>query len=319
MSTVKIEQAYIGDASVLTAVQKKVFDAEREKWSQNQAGIVDYNIQPPGYDSIEMNTYMIRELDYYKVFYNGTIVGGLIVTVVGKRHGRIDRIFIDPYYQGRGIGSQVMKIMEGNFPHVVSWELETSGLQLSNHTFYENLGFTKIFETHDEYCYEKRMNVETDPQGIQRYVTFAGDSMKDVDLADIHVEHCNMERGEFYRINASNSTFSNSNLKGVQISNCNLAETRFQNINFQRALLADLNLSQSEIVHVNLGGLHVHDTNLGDVGEPMRFERCEFKESKFQNCNLKNVSISDCDISGMLIDGILVKDLLDAYAQSKKK
>ncbi|MDX8343580.1 GNAT family N-acetyltransferase [Rossellomorea sp. YZS02] len=319
MSTVKIDPANIEDASVLTAVQKKVFDAERVKWFQNQTGIIDYNIQPPGYDSIEMNTYMIRELDYYKVFYEDTIVGGLIVTVAGKRRGRIDRIFIDPLYQGRGIGSQVLKIMEGNYPHVVSWELETSSLQLSNHTFYENLGFQKIFESHDEYCYEKKMNVETGPPVIQREVTIVDSSLKDVDLADTHVEHCSLEKTEFYGINGSLSTFSNSRMMGVQFSNCNLTESRFQNINFQRALLADLNLSHSEIAHVALGGVHIHDTHLGDAGEPLRFERCDLKKSKFQNCNLKNVDISDCDTSGMMIDGILVKDLLEAYAQRMKK
>lgn len=92
MSTIRIEKASITDAEKLTEIKKRTFDEEAKKWLPNQENIIDYNIQPPGYSSIEMTKYMIKELNYFKVIYNKTIVGGIIVTISGKSFGRIDRI-----------------------------------------------------------------------------------------------------------------------------------------------------------------------------------------------------------------------------------
>ncbi|MGG3912909.1 pentapeptide repeat-containing protein [Rossellomorea vietnamensis] len=108
---------------------------------------------------------------------------------------------------------------------------------------------------------------------------------------------------------------------GVRFNNCNLSESRFQNINLQNALIADLNLSQSEMGLVTLGGVHVHDTNLGEKNEPIRFEHCDLHGSKFDNCNLNHVEISSSDVTGMKINGISVEDLMEAYEslQGKRK
>ncbi|CAN7407653.1 GNAT family N-acetyltransferase [Rossellomorea sp. LjRoot5] len=321
MGTVNIEKANIEDALILTGLKKNVFDTEKEKWLRGQEDIVDFNIQPPGYDSIEMTKYMIRELNYFKIHYEGILVGGLILTVVGKRHGRVDRIFVDPLYQGKGIGSKVMECMESEYPEVMTWELETSSRQLNNHHFYEKMGYKKIFEADDEFCYEKKMKEGVVVEGESREITVHGDTLNEGDLSELQVEYSNLKNIDFYGINGSYSTFSNSNLMGVQFNNCNLSESRFQNINLQKALIADLNLSQSEMGHVTLGGVHVHDTNLGEKNEPIRFERCDFHGSKFDNCNLNHAEISNSDVTGMKINGISVEDLMEAYRsfQGEKK
>ncbi|MEI2663033.1 GNAT family N-acetyltransferase [Rossellomorea sp. LJF3] len=321
MGTVKIEKANIEDALILTGLKKNVFDTEKEKWLRGQDGIVDHNIQPPGYDSIEMTKYMIRELNYFKILYEGLLVGGLILTVVGKRHGRVDRIFVDPLYQGKGIGTMVMKRMETEYPEVMTWELETSSRQLNNHRFYEKMGYKKIFEAGDEFCYEKKMKEGACVGGESREITIQGDTLNDGDLSGLQVEYSNMQETDFYGIDGSYSTFSNSNLMGAGFNNCNLSESRFQNINFQKALIADLNLSQSEMGHVTLGGVRVHDTNLGGKNEPIRFERCDFHGSSFENCQLNHVEMSNCDVTGMKINGISVEELMEAYesVQGKRK
>ena len=133
MSTVTIEKALIADAERLTEIKKKTFDEEARKWLTNQEDIVDYNIQPPNYASIETAKYMIRELNYYKVMFNEEIVGGVVVTLSGKTHGRIDRIFINPQYQGKGMGSKVIDLIEEVFPYISTLDLETSSRQLNNH------------------------------------------------------------------------------------------------------------------------------------------------------------------------------------------
>ena len=123
---ITIEKATISDAKKLTEIKKRTFDEEVKKWLPNRDYVTDYNIQPPGYDSIEMTKYMIRELEFYKILLDKEIVGGLIITISGKHYGRIDRIFVDPDYQGKGIGSTVINLIEREFPIVRAWDLETS-------------------------------------------------------------------------------------------------------------------------------------------------------------------------------------------------
>lgn len=319
MSTITIEKARIQDAEILTDIKRKVFDAEKEKWLPFAENVVDYNIQPPGYDSIEMGKYMIHELNYFKILYHEELVGGVIVTLEGKRHGRVDRIFVDPDYQGKGIGSAAIRLIEEKFPQVKSWELETSSRQLNNHFFYEKMGYKKVFESEDEFCYEKRVQLDATEAGETREIHIQGDTLRQVDLSRLQVEQSKVTETDFYGIDGSHSTFSNSSLVRAQFSNCNLSESRFQNINFIKSLIADLNLSHSEFAHVSLGGTYFHDTTLGEEGEPVRFERCDLKGALFKDSNLKNVELIDCETEGMRINKILVKDLLDAYEVVHKK
>ena len=105
---ITIQKAVLTEAEKLTEIMKKTFDQEASRWLLNQ-DTLDYNIQPPGYGSVEMTKYMIEELAYYKIIYNEEIVGGVIVTITGKSFGRIDRIFVDPDNQGKKIGTRVME------------------------------------------------------------------------------------------------------------------------------------------------------------------------------------------------------------------
>jgi len=309
MSTIRIEKASITDAEKLTEIKKRTFDEEAKKWLPNQENIIDYNIQPPGYSSIEMTKYMIKELNYFKVIYNKTIVGGIIVTISGKSFGRIDRIFVDPDSQGKGIGSKVIDLIEKEFPNVRAWDLETSSRQLNNHYFYEKMGYQATFKTEDEYCYIKR--IET-PLGIEK-------SVENEDISGTQYENCNMAKTECYQVTLEGSSFSNSNLMSSHINNCNLSHSKFHNINFRNTLFADLNFSNSEMALVTLDGVRFVDTSLGDEGNPITFERCDLKGSKINNSNLRNVEIQQSDITGMKINNIPVEDLLELYYHVNKK
>lgn len=305
MSIITIEKAVIEDADKLTKIMKKTFDEEAKKWLAGQTGVVDYNIQPPGYASIEMTKYMIEELEYFRVKYKDKIVGGIILTITGTSFGRIDRIFVDPEYQGKGIGSSVIKIIEEEFSMVRTWDLETSSRQINNHYFYEKLGYKTTFETEDEYCYIKRKGSLS--------------AQKGKDISNIQYENCNLERTECYQVNLEGSSLSNSNLANTHISNCNLSHSKFQNINLTHSLYADLNLSYSTMKLVTLGGVCFIDTNLGEDEQPVSFERCDLKGTKISNSNLKNVEIKDSEITGMKINDISVEKLLEAYYQVNKE
>ncbi|MFN7253434.1 MAG: GNAT family N-acetyltransferase [Anaerobacillus sp.] len=301
MSNITIKKALITDAEQLTEIMKQTFDEEKKKWLSNHEGnIIDYNIQPPGYASIEMTKYMIRELKYFKILFKKVIVGGIIVTVSGRSYGRIDRIFIAPDYQGLGIGSRVINLIEEEFTNVGTWDLETSSRQTNNHFFYEKMGYKRCFESEEEYYYVKR-------KGINK------------NILSNQFEDCNMEKSEYYQVNLEASSYSNSNLMSSHINNCNLSYSRFQNLNFRNTLFADLNLSNSEMVFVTLGGVHFGDTNLGEGKLPILFERCELEGSKLINCNLRNVEIQESDVTGMKIDSIPVEELFKAYREVNKK
>lgn len=309
MSIITIERASIHDAYILTALKKVTFDEEAKKWLSKQDDVTDYNIQPPGYSSIEMTTYMIKKLNYFKVIYDEAIVGGVIVTVSGKSYGRIDRIFIAPDYQGKGIGSKVINFIEKEFPTVRTWDLETSGKQINNHRFYEKMGYRTTFETEDEFCYIKKLGMPKEHEHV----------VEDMELTSIQYENCNMANTECYQVNMEESSFSNSNLMNSHVSNCNLSHSKFQNINFRDTLFADLNLSNSELVQVTLSGVHFIDTNQGNEKNPMSFERCDLEGGKVTNCNLRNVEIDACEMEGMKINNIPVEELLEAYAHVNKK
>ncbi|MBD3843044.1 MAG: GNAT family N-acetyltransferase [Campylobacterales bacterium] len=305
---ITIQKAVNSDAEKLTEIMKKTFDEEARRWLLNQE-ITDYNIQPPGYSSVEMTKYMIEELVYYKIIYNKDIVGGIIVTITGKSFGRIDRIFVDPDYQGKKIGSRVIELIEEEFPTVRTWDLETSSRQVNNHRFYEKMGYRTNFQTEDEFCYIKR---KESPLGIENVVL-------NEDISNTQYENSNMEKTECYQVNLEGSSFSNSNLMNTHFSNCSLSHSKFQNINFKHSFYADLNLSYSKMRLVTLGGVRFIDTNLGDDKEPLSFERCDLQGTKISNSNLRNLQIKDSDISGMTMDNIPVEKLLEVYYQELKK
>ncbi|MBY6036628.1 GNAT family N-acetyltransferase [Fictibacillus nanhaiensis] len=309
MSHITLEKATMMDADLLTDIMKKTFDEEAEKWLAGRNDVIDYNIQPPGYSSVEVTKYMINVLNYFKILFDQEVVGGIIVTLSGKSFARIDRIFVDPSYQGKGIGSTVITLVEKEFPHVRTWDLETSSRQLNNHHFYEKMGYRTTFETDEEFCYVKRIEVASEAENI----------VQNKDISGVQYEECNMAGTECYGVNLEGSAISNSNLSNSHISNCNLSHSTYQNVNLRHTLFADLNLSNSEMVFVTLGGVHFTDTNLGDERHPITFERCDLRGSQLSQCDLRNVEISESDVTGMKINNIPVEKLLEAYGQVNKK
>lgn len=306
MAIICIEKATILDTVKLTEIMTKTFDEETKRWLC-EGDVIDYNIQPPGYSSVEMMKYSIEELDCYKVIMGGKIIGGIIVTISGKSYGRIDRIFVEPVYQGKGIGSKVIKLIEEEYPSIRIWDLETSSRQINNHHFYKKMGYEIIFKSEDEYCYVKRITVES----------VEGNLIKNKDMKNSQYENCNLANTEYYQVNAKNSSFVGSNIMHMNMSNCNVSQSKFRNINFRSSSYADLNLSGSKFNFVTLGGVQFTDTSLGEDKNPILFNRCDLEGSTISNSNLKNIEIENCDITGMKINGIPIEKLLELYNKVK--
>lgn len=307
MTIISLEKATILDAEKLTEIMTRTFDEEAKRWLCDQGDVIDYNIQPPGYSSVEMMKYSIEELDSFKVIMDDKIIGGIIVTISGKSYGRIDRIFVDPDYQGKGIGSHVIKSIEVEYPSIRIWDLETSSRQLNNHHFYKKMGYEITFKSEDEYCYVKRITVESAKENL----------IKNNDMKNSQYENCNLANTEYYQVNLKNSSFVGSNMMNMNMSNCNVSQSKFRNINFKSSLYADLNLFGSKFSFVTLGGVHFKDTSLGEGKHPISFNRCDLEGSTISNSNLKNMEIENCDITGMKINGIPIEKLLELYNKVK--
>ncbi|ALQ68005.1 GNAT family N-acetyltransferase [Bacillus thuringiensis] len=307
MTIISIEKATIVDAEKLTEIMTRTFDEEAKRWLCGQGDVIDYNIQPPGYSSVEMMKYSIEELACYKVIMDEKIIGGIIVTISGQSYGRIDRIFVDPVYQGKGIGSNVIKLIEEEYLNIRIWDLETSSRQLNNHHFYKKMGYAIIFKSEDEYCYVKRITVESAEENL----------IKNKDLKNSQYENCNLANTEYYQVNLKNSAFVASNIMHMNMSNCNVSQSKFRNINFRNSSYADLNLSGSKFNLVTLGGVQFKNTSLGDEKEPILFDNYDLEGSTIHNSNLKNIEIKNCDITGMEINGIQIEKLLELYNKVK--
>ncbi|WP_440114581.1 GNAT family N-acetyltransferase [Paenibacillus sp. QZ-Y1] len=301
-NAIRLRRAQDEDAVVLTEMCSRAFDHAIKFWSDG-ADDLDNNIHPPGYSSVRMHSYVIREWDYYVVESDGCAIGGVSVNVLGRRHARLDKIFIDPVCQGRGVGSQVMMLIEAEFPEIENWKLETSGRQLDNHRFYEKMGYVCMYSYKDECGYEKSKSVESSEQAL------SGALSKDLDEPVI----------EFYQANLDSVRYSTSNLTNTRITDCNLSGSKLTNLNMTNILLADLRLSGSAIEFAALDGVHFRDTHLGPDSVPMQWAHCDLSGSRFSDCNLTNVQLDQCQVAGMKINGVAIEELLAAYEAGKAK
>ncbi|GFN33525.1 GNAT family N-acetyltransferase [Paenibacillus xylaniclasticus] len=303
----RFRRAQLEDAETLKEIMVKAFNREQRIWLQEDEQ-PDANLRPPGYDSTAMHRYVIQEWPYYVMEYAGKVVGAISVNVSGI-HGRIDKLFIDPDFQGRGFGSQALAFVENQFPSVTVWKLETSSRQQRNHHFYEKAGYMRTYESETEYGYEKTLGLSRQQQDER--IPISGS------LSGTVVAGCRMSDVEFYNVNLGRSFYMSCTLQDSKWTDCNFSGTKWTNLNMTHTLLADLRLSGSEIGFVAMDGVLIHDTHLGASRQPMTFERCDLSGALIRDSRLTGVRIEGCDVKGMTIDGIPVENLLAAYREKQ--
>ncbi|MBY0202637.1 GNAT family N-acetyltransferase [Paenibacillus cucumis (ex Kampfer et al. 2016)] len=289
--SINLRRAEHEDAIVLTEICTRAFDHAMQVWANGEQDL-DSNLCPPGYNAVRLHEYVIREWDYYVVEADGCAIGGVSINVLGKGIARLDRIYIDPVFQGRGVGSQVIRQIEAVFPHILHWRLETSSRQTSNHHFYEKLGYVRMYASDAEYGYEKKI------------VTRSGQD-------DPIQEH------EHVQANLDSMWYSSSTMRNSRITDCNLSGSKLTNLNMTEMLLADLRLTNTKFEFCALDGVQFQDTHLGDDRVPMQWRHCDLGGSRFVDCDLSGVELEACQVSGMKINGIPIEKLMEAYELSK--
>ena len=139
---VKIAKATVETAVKLTEIQRRTFDDD------NKLKPPGCSMEgPPGYDSVKWNAGWIKKTPYYKILFNGQIVGGIIIFELGEKRYELGRMWVDPDFQNRGIGQQAVRQMFEAFPEAEQWVLGTPSWAIRNQHFYEKLGFEKVRET----------------------------------------------------------------------------------------------------------------------------------------------------------------------------
>ena len=58
----------------------------------------------------------------------------------------IGRLFVEPIYQGKGIGKKLLQSIENFFPDVSAYELFTGLRSLRNREFYKKAGYVEVEE-----------------------------------------------------------------------------------------------------------------------------------------------------------------------------
>jgi GNAT superfamily N-acetyltransferase len=195
MSEVKgilLEQATEDDAELLAYISKLAFDTDVEVGAPDTGG-------PPGYDSPEFQIRAMGWADYYTILLDETLIGGLIIGSVNEDHLVMERIFLDPKHHRKGIGTQVMGLLNELYPSTKLWTLGTPEWNVRTKNFYEKLGYVQVgWELGDPKSrgrwFEKVMTPE-DPYTLTPIAELR-DGMKNLDVNGTVVEkgHARMVR-----------------------------------------------------------------------------------------------------------------------------
>ena len=148
------EHPTVNDAQALLDVQIRAFHDDARLYPGVEIG------GPPGYDSLEVVTEEIEKELYHKIVCDGKIVGGIVVYDRGEGHFHLDKIYVDPEYHNRTIGTCAMQFIEALYP-ASKWSLDTPVYAVRNHHFYEKMGYIrgKEFAADDItlFAYEKQV------------------------------------------------------------------------------------------------------------------------------------------------------------------
>jgi ribosomal protein S18 acetylase RimI-like enzyme len=152
--SIKIVPSKSAEANELLKIQKEAFYSDLIKYK-------DYHTNPAA-ESLDYFLYRMQNSLHYSISINGRLAGGICLIKQTKDHYYLYRVFLGSEFQNKGYGSKILKQLEGQFPQVKKWSLDTPKDNRRNRHFYEKFGYTKIGERQiNEYLtliyYEKNL------------------------------------------------------------------------------------------------------------------------------------------------------------------
>lgn len=139
---IELRRAVRSDAPGLLAIQRACFLPDLEKYGDEATN--------PANESLERLERKIEACLYFAILERGELIGGIDARRRDERRYRLNRIFIDPGRQDRGIGGRCVRLVEALFPEAEEWDLDTPHLSFRNHHLYEKLGYVKVGESRQE-------------------------------------------------------------------------------------------------------------------------------------------------------------------------
>lgn len=133
---IRLIRARSSDAEALTEISRRAFDNDVNYGAPGPGG-------PPGYDSVEWQRRTIAGSEYYGIYDDHTLIGGVIISGGPGEH-ELWRLFLAPERQNQGIGSQVLELVWAQYPLVTRWRLDTPNWNERTRRFYARNGFEEV-------------------------------------------------------------------------------------------------------------------------------------------------------------------------------
>jgi len=133
----KILHADATDVAEILELQKLAY--------QSEAAIYEDWFIPPLTQTLDEIRKEFDKMTFLKVCDSGKIIGSVRASVHDGTC-EIGRLFVHPDFQHKGIGSQLMAVIEAEFPSVRRFALFTGRRSVGNIRLYEGLGY-RIFCT----------------------------------------------------------------------------------------------------------------------------------------------------------------------------
>lgn len=144
--------------NALTPIMTRAFDEDTRIHLGKEKG------GPPGYDNGEFlrKWGLHKDASSYMIFYDDTLIGAIILWVRESGNNNLGSIFLDPEFENIGIGTELWKLVEKNYPNTNKWITDTPGFSKRNHNFYINKCGFKLVEIKNQgeeelYILEKEM------------------------------------------------------------------------------------------------------------------------------------------------------------------
>ncbi|MGK7377265.1 GNAT family N-acetyltransferase [Planococcus sp. 1R117A] len=124
------------EALQLLEIQKEAFLEDLKRYEDHETNPVN--------EPIEILLRKIEVFLHYTIWLEDEIIGGVDIRSLDGNRYRLNRIFLSNKFQNQGLGSEIMQLIEKEFPSAAEWHLDTPHLNKRNHHFYEKLGYRKV-------------------------------------------------------------------------------------------------------------------------------------------------------------------------------
>ncbi|PAF33813.1 GNAT family N-acetyltransferase [Paenibacillus sp. 7516] len=134
---ITFKKSVLEDIETLLLLQKAAFQEDLEKYEDFETN--------PACETYEKLAENIRKYQHFTILEKKTIIGAIDVRGNDERM-HIDKVFISPSNQSKGVGTAAIQFVESQFPNTKLWTLYTPHLSFRNHYFYEKFGYQKTKE-----------------------------------------------------------------------------------------------------------------------------------------------------------------------------